>query len=118
MARFLYPAMHDGAEIAPSTRQHADATAGYFLVYPRREDVVFLDGSESRLKDYYMGKKVKPHRFCPECSSSVLIDFKNAEEDEQRPLLAMNVRLIVPSTEGPNSFIAVGMLTNAGESVQ
>uniref|UniRef100_A0A2D3VEM6 CENP-V/GFA domain-containing protein n=1 Tax=Ramularia collo-cygni TaxID=112498 RepID=A0A2D3VEM6_9PEZI len=63
---------------------------GYFNVYPRREDVVFENGCDSKLKSYLFGKKRKPHRFCPECSSSILIDFKDSDVEDQRPLLAMN----------------------------
>ncbi|KAF2481633.1 DUF636 domain-containing protein [Neohortaea acidophila] len=66
---------------------------GYLLVYPKREDVVFQNDSEARLKDYFFGKKNKPHRFCPECSSSVLIDFKNSDVPNQRGELAINARL-------------------------
>lgn len=51
----------------------------------------FEGDSESKLKSYLMGKKNKPHRFCPECSSSVLIDFKNSDMESQRSYLAMNV---------------------------
>jgi hypothetical protein len=40
-----------------------------------------------------MGKKNKAHRFCPECSSSILIDFKNSDVERQRPLLAMNAAM-------------------------
>ena len=64
---------------------------GYLLVYPKREDVVFHYDSESRLRDYYFGKKYKPHRFCSQCGSSVLIDFKDSDVERQRPLLAVNV---------------------------
>jgi hypothetical protein len=64
---------------------------GYLLVYPKREDVVWLNDSESKLRDYYMGRKLKAHRFCPECSSSILIDFQNADWEHLRPFLAMNV---------------------------
>ncbi|KAK4549557.1 hypothetical protein LTR36_006554 [Oleoguttula mirabilis] len=66
---------------------------GYHLVYPLRSDVHFLDGCDAKMKSYLMGTRQKPHRFCPECSSSVLIDFKDAPEEEQRPLLAMNASL-------------------------
>ncbi|KAK5125003.1 hypothetical protein LTR85_001193 [Meristemomyces frigidus] len=66
---------------------------GYFLVYPKREDVHFLNASDTRMKSYLSATKRKPHRFCPKCGSSVLIDFKDAPEDEQRPLLAMNASL-------------------------
>nr|POF05474.1 hypothetical protein CFP56_69500 [Quercus suber] len=64
---------------------------GYLLVYPKREDVVFLDGSEARLKSYSFGQKRTPNRFCPECGSSVLIDLANSEFERYRPVLAMNV---------------------------
>lgn len=64
---------------------------GYLLVYPQRSDVVFADGCDSKLKDYYFGKKNKPHRSCPECSSTILIDFKKSDVESQRSFLAMNV---------------------------
>lgn len=64
---------------------------GYLLVYPQRSDVVFANNCDSKLKDYYFGKKNKPHRSCPECSSTILIDFKNSDVEGQRPKLAMNV---------------------------
>ncbi|KAK4977894.1 hypothetical protein LTR42_002269 [Elasticomyces elasticus] len=66
---------------------------GYYLVYPKRADVHFLDDSESKLKAYFFGKKNKPHRFCPECSSSILIDFANSDLEGQREHLAMNASL-------------------------
>ncbi|KAF2171498.1 hypothetical protein M409DRAFT_50931 [Zasmidium cellare ATCC 36951] len=66
---------------------------GYLLVYPKREDVVFEAGCDAFLKDYYFGKKQKPHRFCGGCGSSVLIDFKDAASERERPFLAMNTRL-------------------------
>nr|POE89885.1 hypothetical protein CFP56_20354 [Quercus suber] len=68
---------------------------GYLLVYPKREDVVFRDGSEAHLKDYFFGNKTKPHRFCSECGSSVLIDFINAESERMRETLAINVSLLI-----------------------
>ena len=40
-----------------------------------------------------MGKGNKHHRFCPHCSSSILIDFANSDVVAQRPFLAMNARL-------------------------
>lgn len=44
------------------------------------------------MKEYYMGLKNKAHRFCPECSSSILIDFQNSDVERQRGYLAINVR--------------------------
>lgn len=34
-----------------------------------------------------------PHCFCPECCSSVLIDFTKSYEDAKRPQLALNAGL-------------------------
>lgn len=79
---------------------------GYLLVYPKREDVVFTPGSEEKLKSYFFGKKRKPHRFCPECSSSVLIDFHNSDFEKQRAYLAVNVR--------PLSLASVRVLRTRG----
>ena len=66
---------------------------GYYLVYPKQSDVKFADGSFDKTKSYLMGRKNKPHRFCPECSSSVLIDFSHGDDlpEEWRRLYAMNV---------------------------
>ncbi|KAF2765696.1 hypothetical protein EJ03DRAFT_377536 [Teratosphaeria nubilosa] len=66
---------------------------GYFLVYPPREAVTFLGDSEAKMKQYFMGLKNKPHRFCPECSSSILIDFQNSDVERQRPYLAVNAAM-------------------------
>jgi hypothetical protein len=51
---------------------------GYLLVYPYRTDVVFTKGEE-KLSEYFFAKKTKPHRFCPNCGTSILIDFKNED---------------------------------------
>jgi hypothetical protein len=64
---------------------------GYLLVYPKREDVHFLADSETKLKQYFFGQKRKPHLFCGECSSNVMIDFVESESEKQRGLLALNV---------------------------
>jgi hypothetical protein len=64
---------------------------GYLLVYPKREDVHFLADSEAKLKQYYFGQKRKPHLFCGECSSNVMIDFAESEAEVEREVLAVNV---------------------------
>lgn len=51
--------------------------SGYYLVYPKVEDVEFKDGSDAKLKAYQFGNKIVTHRFCGECGSSVFIDFKD-----------------------------------------
>jgi hypothetical protein len=71
---------------------HIRDHAGYFLVYPLREAVIFLNDSDKNMKEYFMGLKKKAHRFCPECSSSILIDFQNSDVVKQRKYLAINVR--------------------------
>jgi len=40
-----------------------------------------------------MGQKNKAHRFCAECSSSVLIDFKKSDVEHKWPYLAMDAVL-------------------------
>jgi hypothetical protein len=64
---------------------------GYLLVYPKRGDVQFLGDSEAKLKPYSFGQKRKPHLFCEDCSSNVMIDFGASDSEKQRPFLAMNV---------------------------
>jgi hypothetical protein len=61
------------------------------LLYPKRDDVEFLGDSESKLKKYFFGQKRKPHLFCGECSSNVMIDFADSDAEDQRPFLAINV---------------------------
>lgn len=63
------------------------------MVYPKREDARFLQCRDERLKDYHMGKKNKAHRFCPECSSSVLIGFEKSDVKREWPYLAMDAPL-------------------------
>jgi hypothetical protein len=50
-----------------------------------------LGDSESKLKKYFFGQKRKPHLFCGECSSNVMIDFADSDDEGQRPFLAINV---------------------------
>ena len=64
---------------------------GYLLLYPKWSDVEFLGDSESKLKKYFFGQKRKPHLFCGECSSNVMIDFAASEGEEEKLLLAVNV---------------------------
>lgn len=70
------------------------------LVYPAPREVVFHSGYDT-LKDYRFGKKQFDHKFCPDCGSSILIDFHNPER------LAVNVCkswfasvLVVENTDG------------------
>lgn len=53
----------------------------------------------------YMGKKNKAHRFCPTCSSSILIDWQNSDVVKQRAYLAMNARLFEGVDLGQAKFI-------------
>jgi hypothetical protein len=64
---------------------------GYLLVYPKREDVQFLADSEAKLKQYFFGQKRKPHLFCADCSSNVMIDFAESESEKEREVSAVNV---------------------------
>ena len=52
---------------------------GYMLVYPAPSEVVWHTGYDL-LKDYRFGRKKLDHKFCPNCGSSILIDFHNPEK--------------------------------------
>ncbi|TKA45676.1 hypothetical protein B0A55_12865 [Friedmanniomyces simplex] len=47
------------------------------------------------MKSYLFRMMNKPHRFCPECSSSVLIDISQAEDipESMKGLMAVNASL-------------------------
>jgi hypothetical protein len=65
---------------------------GLLSVYPLREDVIFHSGRD-QLKEYRFGTKTIPHYFCPNCGSSIMIDFRElTDEPETQPRMAMNVR--------------------------
>lgn len=63
---------------------------GYLLAYPQASDVVFLAG-EDILKAYRFGNRDKPHRFCSECGTSILIDFSESPFESERQHTAVNV---------------------------
>ena len=63
---------------------------GYLLVYPKVEDVKFISGQDE-LKSYRFGTATKPHKFCPECGTSILIDFSETEHPMSRAVTAVNV---------------------------
>ncbi|KAI1501131.1 glutathione-dependent formaldehyde-activating, GFA [Biscogniauxia marginata] len=64
---------------------------GYLFVYPKREDVVFSSG-EQHLSSYRFGNKKKPHKFCPTCGTSILIDFAECDREIERQVTAINIR--------------------------
>lgn len=47
---------------------------GYLLVYPLVSDVTFQSG-EDKLVLYTFGSKTRPHKFCPICGISIMIDI-------------------------------------------
>lgn len=61
---------------------------GYTLIYPNREDVVFTKGYDT-LKDYQFATRTRDHKFCPNCGSSIMIDFRGFFPE--RDSLGMNV---------------------------
>ncbi|KAK8135906.1 hypothetical protein PG984_003846 [Apiospora sp. TS-2023a] len=67
---------------------------GYLFVYPKRQDVVYHSG-EQHLSSYRFGDKKKPHKFCPSCGTSVLIDFSESARDIEREVTAINIRTFV-----------------------
>ncbi|KAL0260749.1 hypothetical protein SLS55_004439 [Diplodia seriata] len=67
---------------------------GYLLVYPKRQDVVFSSG-EDELSAYRFGNRKKPHKFCRVCGTSILIDFSEADREDEREVTAVNIRTFV-----------------------
>ncbi|TAQ90482.1 hypothetical protein B7494_g1170 [Chlorociboria aeruginascens] len=87
---------------------------GYLLVYPMKQDVVFTQGQQfsdavselqtpevlreafgrllirttlgyENLAQYKFNRQKVVHKFCKSCGSSILIDFRNAEQGETDP---------------------------------
>jgi hypothetical protein len=63
---------------------------GYLLVYPKREHVSFLCG-EDKLSAYRFGNRRKPHMFCPHCGTSIFIDFRESDREDERDEIGFNV---------------------------
>ena len=63
---------------------------GYFNVYPKRKDLVYIQGEDS-VKGYLFGKKACVHKFCPMCGSSLFVepDMDDVEG------MALNVILLI-----------------------
>ncbi|CZT01551.1 uncharacterized protein RCO7_02131 [Rhynchosporium graminicola] len=67
---------------------------GYVFVYPPRRDIHFTRGFESLGEDKF-NTKLKTHKFCKTCGTSILIDFNGtvpAKRDTDHDILAINVR--------------------------
>ncbi len=79
--------------IAVAISNNRPSNTGYFLVYPQVKDVHFLDDSDKHMKSYLFRMRNKPHRFCPDCSSNVLIDISQADDipEMMKGKLAVNV---------------------------
>ena len=64
---------------------------GYLLVYPKATDVQFTSGQDA-MREYRFGNRMKPRKFCGNCSTSILIDFAQSSFEKEREYLAINVR--------------------------
>ncbi|KAK0119066.1 hypothetical protein ONS95_007929 [Cadophora gregata] len=67
---------------------------GYVFVYPPRRDIKFTQGYET-MGAYKFNTKLKTHKFCTNCGTSILIDFHGtspAKPDPDNDILAINVR--------------------------
>ncbi|KAI0967540.1 glutathione-dependent formaldehyde-activating, GFA [Xylaria arbuscula] len=71
---------------------------GYLFAYPKREDVVFASG-EVDMTSYRFGPCKKPHKFCPTCGTSILIDFSESDREIEREVIAVNIRTFVEIEE-------------------
>jgi len=70
------------------------------------------------MKSYLFRMKNKPHRFCPDCASNVLIDISQADDipEMMKGKLAVNVSLLCASTH--RDLVAIMLSRVAGQSVQ
>ncbi|MCJ1399080.1 hypothetical protein MMC11_002282 [Xylographa trunciseda] len=65
---------------------------GLVNIYPKHHEVVFHQGFDT-LKEYRCGTKQSTHKFCPECGSSILIDFNGSLHGPMEDAMAVNVRM-------------------------
>ena len=54
---------------------------GLLNVYPRRDEVEWLRGYDT-MSSYRTSTKMMDHKFCPNCGSSILIDFNWTDETQ------------------------------------
>ncbi|KAF2432573.1 hypothetical protein EJ08DRAFT_732320 [Tothia fuscella] len=85
------PSLEDGSTKVNRCNCSICTKKGYWLVYPLRTDVRFTHGGD-KMKSYFFGSKVKPHKFCGECGTSILIDFGHCEEGWLNKKLAVSIR--------------------------
>ncbi|EFE29713.1 uncharacterized protein ARB_03054 [Trichophyton benhamiae CBS 112371] len=69
---------------------------GYLLVYPRIEDVVFTHGSMDSMSEYRCATMSRPHKFCGNCGTPVMIQLEHGDTPHLRENIAVNVGLASP----------------------
>ncbi|KAM5444005.1 hypothetical protein MferCBS31731_000522 [Microsporum ferrugineum] len=67
---------------------------GYLLVYPKIEDVVFTHGSMDTMSEYRCATKSRPHKFCGNCGTPVMIQLEHGETNHLRENIAVNIRTL------------------------
>ncbi|KIW01871.1 uncharacterized protein PV09_06720 [Verruconis gallopava] len=100
------PPLETGASTVTRCNCSICTKSGYSLVYPLREHVTFLRG-EGELRAYVFGKKVRTHRFCGVCGTSVLIDFK----DVPNPDISKRMAVSINTFDNIEDLIADGKIT-------
>ncbi|MCJ1417827.1 hypothetical protein MMC32_004172 [Xylographa parallela] len=74
---------------------------GYVNLYPKHDEVVFHQGFDT-LKEYRFGSKRMTHKFCPECGSSILIDFNGMLDGDLDAAVAVNLNEAYKTLGDPN----------------
>ncbi|KAK2882652.1 hypothetical protein FQN49_000126 [Arthroderma sp. PD_2] len=67
---------------------------GYLLVYPKIQDVVFTHGSMATMSEYRTSSKSRPHKFCGNCGTPVMIELEHGNTDHLREYIAVNIRTL------------------------
>lgn len=70
---------------------------GYLNVYPFHEDVEWITSPgilEKSLGTYRWNSKLREHRFCKECGTSMCVELREARDSPQKSHMAVNARTI------------------------
>ncbi|EZF74446.1 hypothetical protein H105_03787 [Trichophyton soudanense CBS 452.61] len=67
---------------------------GYLLIYPRIEDVVFTHGSMDSMSEYRCATMSRPHKFCGNCGTPVMIQLEHGDTPHLRENIAVNIRTL------------------------
>jgi hypothetical protein len=93
--RFLHPPL-DKVQVWNCNCSICDIN-GYLNIYPFHEDVEWIttpEVLEKSLGTYRWNTKLRQHKFCKECGTSMCIDFSDVGSSPEQPHMAVNARTL------------------------